>query len=624
MNAAAPVVSGGASPGAAVAAVAAAGAVAGSAAGSAAGGAWADAALAADLLALDPAGLGGARLRGRPGPARDAWLARLGAGLPQGAPVRRIPAHIGEERLLGGLDLAATLRAGRPVTQKGLLAECDGGVAVLAMAERAGATVAAHLGMALDVGAVTLARDGVEARVPARLAVVALDEGAEDGEAAPPALVERLAFDLDLDRLRPAPVAPRDLAAARARLPGVTLPAPLMEALCAATVALGVASPRAALFALRAARALAALEGRMEAGEADAALAARLTLGPRATQAPAPPEEETPDDAPDDETPDPDARPDAPPPQEPPQETPEDAADDDGPDLDALTEMMIAAARAALPAGLLEGLRAGPAARGGGAGTAGALRKAATRGRPIGARAGRPEGGARLDLVETLRAAAPWQPLRRRAAPERLGVLVRREDFRIRRFKRPAETVTIFAVDASGSAAAQRLAEAKGAVELLLAESYVRRDRVALVTFRGAAAELALPATRALARAKRALAGLPGGGGTPLAAGIDAALAEAEAALRHGWTPTLVLLTDARGNVARDGAGGRPRAMAEAMAAAARVRSLGVGALLIDASPRANPDAGALAAGMGARYLALPRADAAMLSGAVRAAQAAD
>jgi len=634
VNAAAPVVSGGASPGAAVAAVAAAGAVAGSAAGSAAGGAWADAALAADLLALDPAGLGGARLRGRPGPARDAWLARLGAGLPQGAPVRRIPAHIGEERLLGGLDLAATLRAGRPVTQKGLLAECDGGVAVLAMAERAGATVAAHLGMALDVGAVTLARDGVEARVPARLAVVALDEGAEDGEAAPPALVERLAFDLDLDRLRPAPVAPRDLAAARARLPGVTLPAPLMEALCAATVALGVASPRAALFALRAARALAALEGRMEAGEADAALAARLTLGPRATQAPAPPEEETPeeetpeeetpDDAPDDETPDPDARPDAPPPQEPPQETPEDAADDDGPDLDALTEMMIAAARAALPAGLLEGLRAGPAARGGGAGTAGALRKAATRGRPIGARAGRPEGGARLDLVETLRAAAPWQPLRRRAAPERLGVLVRREDFRIRRFKRPAETVTIFAVDASGSAAAQRLAEAKGAVELLLAESYVRRDRVALVTFRGAAAELALPATRALARAKRALAGLPGGGGTPLAAGIDAALAEAEAALRHGWTPTLVLLTDARGNVARDGAGGRPRAMAEAMAAAARVRSLGVGALLIDASPRANPDAGALAAAMGARYLALPRADAAMLSGAVRAAQAAD
>jgi len=85
-----------------------------------------------------------------------------------------------------------------------------------------------------------------------------------------------------------------------------------------------------------------------------------------------------------------------------------------------------------------------------------------------------------------------------------------------------------------------------------------------------------------------------------------------------------VLLTDARGNVARDGAGGRPRAMAEAMAAAARVRSLGVGALLIDASPRANPDAGALAAAMGARYLALPRADAAMLSGAVRAAQAAD
>ncbi len=620
MNAAAPVVSGGASPGAA-AAGAAAGA-AGEAAGEAAGGAWDDAALAADLLALDPCGLGGARLRGRPGPARDAWLARLAAGLPPGAPLRRIPAHIGEERLLGGLDLAATLGAGRPVTQKGLLAECDGGAAVLAMAERAGATVAAHLGMALDAGAVTLARDGVEGAAPARLAVVALDEGAEDGEGAPPALVERLAFDLDLDRLRPVASPPRDVAAARGRLPGVAMPAPLMEALCAATVALGVASPRAALFALRAARALAALDGRSEAGEADAALAARLTLGPRATQLPAPPQEEAaedetpPDETPDDETPD-----DAPEPQAPPEPEPDDAQEDAAPDLDALTEMMIAAARAALPAGLLEGLGAGPQARGGGAGTAGALRKAATRGRPIGARAGRPEGGARLDLVETLRAAAPWQPLRRRAAPGRAGVLVRREDFRIRRFKRPAETVTIFAVDASGSAAAQRLAEAKGAVELLLAESYVRRDRVALVTFRGATAELALPATRALARAKRALAGLPGGGGTPLAAGIDAALAEAEAALRHGWTPTLVLLTDARANVARDGAGGRPRAMAEAMAAAARVRALRVGALIIDASPRANPDAAALAQAMGARYLALPRADAAMLSGAVRAAQ---
>jgi magnesium chelatase subunit D len=199
-------------------------------------------------------------------------------------------------------------------------------------------------------------------------------------------------------------------------------------------------------------------------------------------------------------------------------------------------------------------------------------------------------------------------------------VLVRREDFRIRRFKRPAETVTIFVVDASGSSAAQRMGEAKGAVELLLAESYVRRDRVALVAFRGTGARLILPPTRSLARAKRELAGLPGGGGTPLALGIDAGLLEAEAARRHGWTPTLVLLTDGRANVRRDGEGGRAAAMAEAEAAGRQVRLLGVAAILIDTSPRPNPEAARLALAMDARYLPLPRADAATVTAAVRGA----
>ena len=148
-------------------------------------------------------------------------------------------------------------------------------------------------------------------------------------------------------------------------------------------------------------------------------------------------------------------------------------------------------------------------------------RRPAAPGRAPGAAlaAGRPASGAgsprparRLNLVETLRAAAPWQPMRRR---ERGGagaarVEVRPDDFRVTRFKQRTRTTTIFVVDASGSAALNRLAEAKGAVELVLADCYVRRDHVALLAFRGRGAELLLPPTRSLVRAKRSLAGLAG------------------------------------------------------------------------------------------------------------------
>ena len=177
-------------------------------------------------------------------------------------------------------------------------------------------------------------------------------------------------------------------------------------------------------------------------------------------------------------------------------------------------------------------------------------------------------------------------------------------------------------VDASGSAALHRLAEAKGAVELLLADCYVRRDNVAVLAFRGSKAELLLPPTRSLVRAKRSLAGLPGGGGTPLAAGIEAALALAEAVRRRGETPVVVLLTDGRANIARDGEPGRTRAGEDALAAAMQLQAAGVTALLLDTSPQPQPMARQLAAQMGAAYLPLPHAGAAELSQAVRLATA--
>ena len=108
------------------------------------GAAWLDARLAAALFAIDPTGLGGVVLRCAPGPARDRWMAIARALLPVDAPVRRVPLHIQDERLLGGLDLAASLAAGRPRAQRGVLSECDGGVIILPMAERIDTGVAAR------------------------------------------------------------------------------------------------------------------------------------------------------------------------------------------------------------------------------------------------------------------------------------------------------------------------------------------------------------------------------------------------------------------------------------------------------------------------------------------------
>ena len=178
----------------------------------------------------------------------------------------------------------------------------------------------------------------------------------------------------------------------------------------------------------------------------------------------------------------------------------------------------------------------------------------------------------------------------------------------MKRFKQKAETVTLFVVDASGSLALNRLAEAKGAVELMLAESYVRRDQVALIAFKGSGAETLLPPTRSLTRAKKSLAALPGGGGTPLAAAIEAAEALAHAAARQGRSVTLVFLTDGAANMTRDGAPGREAAQAEAREAAKRLRLAGHKVLLVDVSKRGADEARAMAAEMAARYVRLPRA----------------
>jgi magnesium chelatase subunit D len=273
-----------------------------------------------------------------------------------------------------------------------------------------------------------------------------------------------------------------------------------------------------------------------------------------------------------------------------------------------------------LPDDLLDRLAARAARGQAGAGAgAGAARKGNRRGRPLPSRPGRPGGGLRVDLVATLRAAAPWQRLRP-PLPDPARLRIRPGDLRLRRYEERSDRLIVFAVDASGSAALARLAEAKGAVELLLARAYARRDHVALVAFRGSGAEILLAPTRSLVQTKRRLAALPGGGATPLAAGLIAGLALAEQGRRRGLDPQVVLLTDGRANVARDGTRDRIRAAEDARDAARILRAKGLGGVVIDTGNRAEPALADLARTLGAAYVPLPRADARRLSAAVSAA----
>jgi magnesium chelatase subunit D len=585
-------------------------------------------ALTALLLAVDPQGLGGVVLDHPHHEHARVYQHRILAALPDGAPSRRLPAGVTADRLYGGVDLATTLATGRLVAERGVLAASDGGVLVVPMAERLAVAGRTALAAALDSGSIQVAREGIAEVHDARVCLLLLDESVED-ELVHPALRDRVAFAVSLDgpavgELEAMAESGADrhwrltVREARRRLPTVSVDEGWVRALCETADAFGVDSVRAVLLALRCARAVAALRGRLTVSESDAERAAQLVLAPRATRLPVPPEQSLDDASP--EPPPPPPPTDATPPDA---DHPEEAADPEehrGPGGELLRE----AVAAALPAGLLAQLLA-RAQAGGAAGRVGEETPNLLRGRPRGARTGLPRGGARLHLLETLRAAAPWQRVRstapaKPAAPSRARVRVRREDFRIRRFIEKTGTTVIFVVDASGSSAIHRLGEAKGAIERLLAESYARRDRVCLVAFRGPGTELLLPPTRALARARRVLAALPGGGGTPMAHAMDAALEQALAARRGGSAPLVVFLTDGRANIARDGTPGRPRAEQDALAGAARLAQQRVSSLFVDTSPRGEVMARRLAEAMHGRYVRLPDASAEALGGLVRTA----
>ena len=554
---------------------------------------WQRVNLALACFALDPAALGGIWLRARVGPVRDRVQKGLETSL-SGLTLRRLHQGIGDDALFGGIDLAASLAQGKMVRTRGLL----GGSAVLVMpmAERVKPGLAARLASALDT------KSG--------LSLIALDEGAEPEETLPRALADRLAIHLDLadQCLSDAPelaLDPADLAEAAKLLPHVTLPDGAIAELTEVAARLGIASLRAPLQALAVARASAALSGEDRVESADLTLAVELVLAPRATQIPAsqdsPPEPQAPDPPPAPET------------------QPDHAKDQDQIDLPPI-EMLLEAAKAMLPPDLLARLQAGRASRRApGATGTGAAKKGNRRGRPLASRPGRMGGDARVDLVATLRAAAPWQAMRRAASDQPDRLQIRMSDIRLRQFQETSDRAIIFVVDASGSAAMARLAEVKGAIELLLGEAYARRDHVALVAFRGDGSEVLLPPTRSLVQTKRRLAQLPGGGGTPLAAGLRAALELAIMAQAKGMTPSVALLTDGRANVDLAGIANRVQAGLDATAMARAIRARGWPAIVIDTGLRPTGGLDVLARDMGAPYLPLPRADARTLSAAVDA-----
>ena len=537
--------------------------------------AWPLAMLAIDLLAAYPEGLGGLSLCARDGPVRDQALEVLGR---LSRPLTRIHPAMTHEALFGGLDLAATLSAGEVVETAGVLN--SGAIPALTMAERTPPDLAAKLGAWVDE------TDGP---------IVVLDEGAEPGESVPPVIKERLAFHVSLDgigRLEAVPPPKRAMPAPE-NVRKVKVPVAAIGMITKLAARLGIDSLRAPRLAVNAARALAALDQRDKVQDSDIETAALLVLAPRATRIPEPP--------PEPETEQPEA---------------EDQPQSKGKSQEQMAEedMLVEAIRPQLPKDLLEILaaRKNRSAKGTGAGQ---KRRSNRRGRPLPARPGRLGSGARIDLVATLRSAAPWQGMRARGTGP---IKVHPGDIRLRRYEEKSDRLVIFAVDASGSSAMARLAEAKGAVELLLSEAYASRDHVALIAFRGHEADLILPPTRSLVQTKRRLAALPGGGGTPLAAGLRSAGELALKTRAQGLTPTLALLTDGRANIALDGSANREAARGDTQAMARWLRSEAVPALVFDTGTRPDRGLQALAGEMEASYLPLPRADAHALGRALR------
>jgi magnesium chelatase subunit D len=613
--------------------------------------------LALVLNAISPA-IGGVLVRGEKGTAKSTAVRALTAVLPpvevvagcrfscspaapdpqcpdgphpagsaaQPRPTRLVELPVGatEDRLTGSLDVGRALTEGVTSFQPGLLAAAHRGVLYVDEVNLLHDHLVDLLLDAAALGTSYVERDGVSVRHAARFLLVGT-MNPEEGELRPQLLdrfgltVEavaprdpatraevvrrRIAFDAD-----PAAFAARfadgetavaaSIAAARARLAAVVIDDGALEQIATVCAAFGVDGLRADIVIARAATAHAAWRGAEAVTRDDIRAAARLALPHRRRRNPFDPpglDEQQLDDA---LGGDPDDGPDDEPDPQPPRPEHEENGGPAGGKRDSVPPIgaTFRARRLEVP--------------GKGYGTVGRRSRAYTDGgRTVGAR--RPRSEPRdVHLNATLAASAPHQARRGRTGP---GLVLERDDLRERRREGRESNLVLFLVDASGSMAARRRMEAvKGAVLSLLLDAYQRRDKVGLICFRGASAQVLLPPTSSVEAAASRLANLPTGGKTPLAAGLaEAHVTLSRERLRDPLRrPLLVVVTDGRHT-----AGGEPET------AALRLRRDGVAAVVVDceAGPVRLGLAGALAEALGAEYLHLGELSVDALAGSVRA-----
>ncbi|WP_432041232.1 putative cobaltochelatase [Streptomyces cadmiisoli] len=574
-------------------------------------------------------------------------------GPPRRRPARMVELPVGasEDRLVGALDIERALAEGVKAFEPGLLADAHRGILYVDEVNLLHDHLVDLLLDAAAMGASYVEREGVSVRHAARFLLVGT-MNPEEGELRPQLLdrfgltvevaasrepdqrVEvvrrRLAYDDD-----PAAFAARwaaEEAAVRARvvaarelLPSVRLGDGALRQIAATCAAFEVDGMRADIVMARTASALAAWAGRTEVLAEDVRQAALLALPHRRRRnpfdAPGLDEDkldETLEQHSGEDDDDPDPGPDGPGGgggQPEPGDGPEGG--------DSAAEPESGADGLPSDGGEQSAVRAAEPFRtkvlsvpGIGQGAAGRRSRARTEhGRTTGAR--RPRGTlTKLHLAATVQAAAPHQRARGRSGP---GLVVRRDDLRQAAREGREGNLVLFVVDASGSMAArQRMSAVKGAVLSLLLDAYQRRDKVGLVTFRGAAAEVALPPTSSVDAAAARLQTLPTGGRTPLGAGLLRAheVLRVERLRDPARRALVVVVTDGR-------ATGGPEPLVAASRAAGLFAAGGVASVVVDceSGPVRLGLAGRLADELGGTAVTLDELRADSIAGLVRDVQ---